>query len=176
MTRNTKALCFALLGFLSALMASVCVVRCVTSGIGKMEQRDTVRITVIRHDTVRLAPVSPRDSVIVRYVRVRVPADPIVLHDTVCLVSGDSAEVEIPIAQKRYDDSLYTAWVSGYMPRLDSISIYRTHEITTFTHTIRQKPCRWGIGVQVGYGLQLAPDPRLSPYVGIGVTYNLWNF
>ena len=33
---------------------------------------------------------------------------------------GDSLQVKIPITQKKYEDSLYTAWVSGYRATLDA--------------------------------------------------------
>ena len=46
----------------------------------------------------------------------------------------DSIEVPVPIIQKRYDDSLYTAWVSGYDPALDSINL----RLPTITETITQ--------------------------------------
>ena len=37
----------------------------------------------------------------------------------------------------------------------------------------KQKPKRWGIGVQGGVGI----TPKLvQPYIGIGVSYNLFTF
>ena len=80
----------------------------------------------------------------------------------------------IPITQKQYSDSTYTAWVSGYMPSLDSISIYPRREITTITNTIRKKPKRWGIGVNAGYGI--TPKEGMQPYFGVDINYNLFTF
>lgn len=74
--------------------------------------------------------------------------------------------VVIPITQKVYKDSDYTAYVSGYKPSLDSISV--RHKVTTIT--IKQKPSRWNVGVSAGYGM----TPKgFQPYLGIGVTFNL---
>ena len=175
-SNDTKAYAFSLLT--AALILGITLWRESQHKAEREEYPDTVRVTIVRHDTVRIAPVAPRDSIIIRYVRVRLPADTLVHRDTVCLTQADSTELTLPITQKRYEDSLYTAYVSGYMPSLDSIRLYRTRETTILTHTVREQsaPRRWGIGLQVGYGLTLSSEPRLRPYVGIGVSYNLFNF
>lgn len=129
---------------------------------------DTTRVTII--DTTLYKHPVPVDSVVVRYVTERLPAK----CDTVQIGCTDSVDVEIPITQKRYADSTYTAWVSGYNPTLDSIHIYPRHEVITITNTIRQKPKRWGVGLNVGYGI--TPHHGMQPYFGIGVIYNLFSF
>lgn len=77
--------------------------------------------------------------------------------------------------QAVYEDSLYRAWVSGYRPRLDSIEVYPRIVTNTVTndiyHTITVKDKRrWGLGLQIGYG---GTVNRSSPYIGIGISYNL---
>lgn len=129
---------------------------------------DTTRVTII--DTILYKHPVPVDSVVVRYVTERLPAK----HDTMQIGCTDSVEVEIPITQKRYADSTYTAWISGYNPSLDSIHIYPRHEVITITNTIRQKPKRWGVGLNIGYGI--TPHHGMQPYVGIGVNYKLFSF
>ena len=125
---------------------------------------DTLRVTVT--DTVRVLQPVARDSVVIRYVTERLP----VVRDTVavvCEVGKDSAEVEIPIIQKRYADSTYTAWVSGYRPSLDSIHVYRQKEFVT----IKEKQRRWNVGVTAGYGV----TPKgLQPFVGLGVSWRVF--
>lgn len=127
-------------------------------------------VTVV--DTLRYYYPVPRDSAVVRYetVRLRV-ADTVrvTVGDTVQV--ADSVEVVVPITQKVYEDSLYRAYVSGYRPRLDSIFVYPSHEVITVTR--QAKPQRWGIGVQAGYGVGRGGT---GPYVGIGVSYNLFTF
>lgn len=119
----------------------------------------------------------PKDSVVLRYVTVRMPVnDTIPQIDADTLVRKDSVAVEIPITQKVYRDSTYQAWVSGYTPSLDSIRIYQP--VTTITHTItntevKYKTKRWGVGLQVGMGVT---PSKIEPYIGIGVTYNIFSW
>lgn len=91
-------------------------------------------------------------------------------------VSPDSAEVIVPITQTVYEDSTYTAYVSGYRASLDSLIFRMPREVTTITNTHYQKPKRWSVGIQVGYGMTLKGTPQFAPYVGIGVSYNLFSF
>ena len=110
----------------------------------------------------------PRDSVIKRYETVKLPIkkDSCEAKQDTCI--PDSAEVIIPITQKRYKDSLYQLWVSGYDVRMDSIEVYiRTREIR-IPVPFAAKRKRWGLGLQAGYGY---PN---GLYVGVGVSYNLF--
>lgn len=133
---------------------------------------DTVRVTV--YDTITYRKPVAVDSVVIRHVYAKLPA--IVKKDTILRHEDkrDSAEVAIPITQKVYRDTAYTAWVSGYMPSLDSISIRQsTHYVTV---AVPSKRKRWGVGVHAGYGVTAERNPRFAPYIGIGITYNLFNF
>ena len=75
--------------------------------------------TIVVRDTVYYATPVASDSVVMRYETVRVPiyrpADTVRVTDTVlCNVpQTDSVKVQLPIVQRTYGDSLYTAWVSG---------------------------------------------------------------
>lgn len=91
-------------------------------------------------------------------------------------VTPDSAEVIVPITQTVYEDSTFTAYVSGYRASLDSLIFRMPREVTTITNTHYQKPKRWSVGIQVGYGMTLKGTPQFAPYVGIGVSYNLFSF
>ena len=126
--------------------------------------RDTVTVVSVVRDTVEVEkPVYVKERVVEN---VYVPVtDTLRLHDTTFVV--------LPRFQREYADSLYTAWVSGYDPRLDSIRIVRTLHVVTQTVTVKEPPKRWGLGVTAGYGLTLAPQPQLSPFIGVGVSYNL---
>lgn len=112
----------------------------------------------------------PRDSVIKRYKTVKLPIkkDSCEVKQDTCIL--DSAEAVIPITQKIYEDNLYRAWVSGYDVKLDSIEIYsRTREIR-IPVLFPAKRKRWGLGLQAGYSY---PN---GLYVGVGVSYNLWQW
>lgn len=89
-------------------------------------------------------------------------------------ISADSVEVQVPITQTKYEGDTYTAYVSGYNASLDSLILRMPHE--TMTITKRPKPKRWSIGIQVGYGMTLGGTPQFGPYVGVGISYNLFSF
>ena len=153
----------------------------------------TTSDTVIIHDTIReVAPVA-HDSI---YIRKEVARLKVINHfpDVGRVVTGDtpvafresrtiaenattalqspndSVDVEIPIMQKIYATKQYKAWISGYHPNLDSIEVYQDTKAITNTITIRQKPKRWGLGIDAGYGVG---KNGLQPYVGVGVSYNI---
>lgn len=143
--------------------------------------RDSYKDTVTYVDTVRFyVPVS-RDSVVIRYVTEKLPvADntkrqsedvECVGRDTVFVSKTDSADVEIPITQTVYEDSLYRAYVSGYHAQLDSIYVYGRREVVTVSTRYKRK--KWGIGIQAGIG---AGRNGVSPFIGVGVTRILWGF
>ena len=119
-----------------------------------------------------------RESTVVKYKVVRLP----IAKDTICVSSRkcicvsdtikDSVFVQIPIEQKVYSDSNYTAWVSGYNPKLDSISITHTEVSHKLVNNSKGSK-RLFIGIQVGYGI----TPRgMQPYLGLGVSYNFFGF
>lgn len=77
--------------------------------------------------------------------------------------------------QTYYEDSLYRAWVSGYRPKLDSLQVFPRTVYRTVTndiyHTVKVKDkCRWGLGLQAGYGYPI------GWYVGVGMSYNLFRW
>ena len=130
---------------------------------------------VIEHDTVWrdttiYQPVASETIQTGRvvYVKVAVP-QPHTQLDTV----HDSIEVPVPIVQKRYDDSLYTAWVSGYEPNLDSIRIYTPEVHTTITTTIVKPSPMITFGIQAGAGYGVI-NKRPDIFIGVGGQVNLW--
>lgn len=133
--------------------------------------------TIVVRDTVYYATPVASDSVVMRYETVRVPiyrpTDTVRVTDTVmCSVpQTDSVKVQLPIVQRTYGDSLYTAWVSGYDARLDSIRLYTRSQ---YSFKARDKPRRWGVGIGAGVGF--VPKHGVQPYIGIGIQYNLIRF
>lgn len=127
-----------------------------------IEKVDTL---VVRDTIMRDRPVF-----VDRYL-VRTDTVKLALHDTTLRV--DSVLVDVPIERRIYkEDSLYRAVVSGYRPSLDSLLVYRTTtEITKFVPVPVKK--RLGVGIQAGYGFS---RQGISPYVGVGISYNLINF
>lgn len=112
--------------------------------------RDTIKVTEAVSVTKRVV-----DSI------------PYPVTDTLML--RDTLYVFLKREQLRWEDSLSVVYASGVMPQVDSVihhtqSLIITREIPVFKKT------RWGLGVQAGVG---AGKGGLSPYVGVGVSYNL---
>lgn len=98
-----------------------------------------------------------------------VVTDTVTISDTVYLVLGRE--------QRHYRGDDYEAWVSGYRPQLDSVWVYPETRYITKEVTVQEKGKRWGIGVQVGYGMSVpGGKPVFSPYVGIGISWNFIRF
>ena len=91
------------------------------------------------------------------------------VHDTI----HDSIDVPIPIYQKRYDDSLYTAWVSGYEPALDSIRLHLPEVTTTITQTVVKPSPLITFGIQAGAGYGII-NQKPDIFIGVGGQLNLW--
>lgn len=136
--------------------------------------RQTEESTVVEHDTVwkDTTIYEPQSAETVQtgrvvYIKVPVPGE----RDTITL--HDSIDVPVPIVQKRYDDSLYTAWVSGFEPNLDSIRLYQTEIVTTVTKTVVKPSSLITFGIQAGAGWGVFHrHPDL--YIGVGGQINLW--
>lgn len=120
----------------------------------------------IWHDSIIREPVV-KDSIVKKTVYVKVPH--YLKGDTV----HDSIEVPIPMVQKRYDDSLYTAWVSGFRPNLDSLRLHLPEITTTITKTITKQAPRFAVGIQTGAGFGII-NRQADIYVGIGAQYNIF--
>lgn len=103
--------------------------------------------------------------------------------DTVYLACGNDDEIPLPIEQKHYsEEGVYDAWVSGYQPELDSISVYRKTEyqiITNEVETVRETT-NVGVYANVGFvafnglngghvGITLATRKKLSFGVNAGI-------
>lgn len=99
-------------------------------------------------------------------------ADTMLVAMTDTIRVNDTVYVQLPREVKIYEDSTYRAVVSGYRATLDTISVY---QCTTTVREVQQirKACHWGLGVTAGYGIC---KNGLSPYVGVGISYNLLNW
>lgn len=158
----------------------------------QQETRNTTRTIYV--DTIPFYNPIPKDSFVIRYITKRLPTIsklpenvqkfpesvsefPKSVQNFPKFVSKDSVDVVIPITKKVYKDSLYTAYVSGYNPKLDSLVLHSQHEVITINDCYpRSRKKRWSIGVQIGYGIALRGVPEFTPYIGVGVSCNLFKF
>ena len=118
--------------------------------------------TLVVRDTIRINEPVFVERRVVDTMTVEV-VDYKVVHDT--------AFVNLPREEVEYRDTAYRAVVSGFLPRLEEIEIYRQDRIVTIetVKTIKEKN-RWGLGIQAGAGIS---TQGIVPYVGIGVNYNI---
>ncbi len=126
--------------------------------------------TLFVYDTIFVEKPVIKKVEIIDTLRLSVPiTDTLMLHDTVF--------VHLPIEQRQYSDPRYTAWVSGYRPQLDSIQIYQRTEYITKEIKMVNKPKRWGIGLQAGYGVSLHNGQVFTaPYIGVGLSYSIFSW
>ena len=148
---------------LAALLLAYCAgrntaqQRAISSAI---QQADTLVI----HDTItREMPVYITNTrVRTEYVPVR---DTLRLHDTLF--------VPVTIEKRVYEDSLYRAEISGYKPSLDQIEIFQQTRTIVERVPVQERK-RWGLGIQAGYGVGIHSGAvYTTPYIGVGVSYNL---
>lgn len=144
-----------------------------------MDYHNTYTDTLTVQDTVPFpfpVPV-PKDSIVLRYkyISIPVPSDsssntsedqPNIIEST-----SDSILISLPIIQRKYETKLFTAWVSGYDPRLDSCLVYP--ETTTIIQKAKQPT--WTIDTQAGLEVF---NGVVYPYVHLGIftrTKSQWN-
>lgn len=147
---------------------------------GKMSDpvimHDTTTVVIHETDTVVIAEPILKDEIFlrteIRRLKAELASRPSVTYDTICTpCQTDSVDVEIPISQRHYVDSTYEAWVSGYDPHLDSLTIFRNNTVIRqyipiqIKKTTRPKVCvtagpyagygpdgfGYGLGITVGY-------------------------
>ena len=150
----------------------------------QLEHRDTAKVTEVRTDTIPDTIPKIAEEKQVGTIKVPIPMynkqNPSCKEEEsqeVAVVTPTEIDtIELPRMQRTYKDSTYTAWVSGYDPRLDSINVYRKtiKEMVTISVPTKKKRTFWqrfNIGIQAGYGLGL-DDKKAHPYLGGGVGFS----
>ena len=85
----------------------------------------------------------------------------------------DTLYVYLDREQVVWQDSLSRVYASGILPQIDSVHHYVAEREVILTQVVK-KPCRWGIGLQGGYGVGVNGGKVIaSPYIGIGLSYNI---
>ena len=153
------------------VLAIACAVVCsylIGAHCGKkslLQDIDEKMDTIYVHDTITQYEPIIEERVVLKKVPVPV-TDTLRIHDTLY--------VYLEREQVVWQDSLSRVYASGILPQIDSVQHYITERIVTKEVTIHvKKPCRWGVGVHAGYGVQLGDQVRTAPYIGVGVSYNI---
>ena len=158
--------------------------------------------TVTVRDTVRITEPSAADCVVTGVIRVPValPTEPTVpkaeievfepgrLSEVMDGHTGNKGGTEqgtgkiarkdtvwavVPRTQKRYEDSTYMAWISGFEPRLDSIEVYQKTVVVTKRVEGRVKNRRFNVGLTGGFGYG-AFTRKPDVWVGVGCTWRMF--
>lgn len=131
-----------------------------------IEPIETKVDTLIIRDTItQIEPISIEKKVVERV--------PYEVRDTMRL--HDTLFVYLEREQVRWEDSLSVVYASGINPQVDSVVHFTSQMVINKEVVIQKvKKTHWGIGVQVGGGAAIANGKVVaSPYVGIGVSYNI---
>ena len=124
-----------------------------------VESRDTITIV----DTITIDKPYPVYKEVIKNHYEHIP-----VTDTLRI--NDTVYVAVQRERVVYQDSLYRAVISGIYPSLDSMQVYpRT---TTITIRGKEKAGKWHLGVQAGVGY----TGKIEPYIGIGITYSIFEW
>ena len=163
-TENLLRVAVIVMLFLLLLMVAIKRISNLEERIKELESAPADTVTVIQHDTIKIDSPIPMYKYIKEKEYIQL-SDTLFAHDTV------KELVFLPREYLVYKDSTYRAVVSGVQPRLDSIEIYRPTITNTITKTVPiPDRKRWGLGINAGAGWN---GREISPYIGVGVQYNI---
>lgn len=135
-----------------------------------LPQKERVDTLVIYETKLVEKPVFVEKKVIEK-VPVPVPvSDTTEVHDTIY--------VYMDREQVHWQDSLSDVYASGYDVQVDSVRHnIQTQVITKERDVIVKVKPKWSVGVHAGYGA-FANNGQItaSPYIGVGVSYNLFSW
>ena len=149
-----------ILNYLGVLLVGI-IIGIVGSLIVRSKLTDPIH-TVIKYDTIRIAEPQAEKIIPVEVRKFTTVPTLLTITDTIKVPYYVRDTLMIPIEQKYYQGESYKAWVSGYLPSLDSILIHNT------THTIIQpqsngNPSILGVYAEVGSVV----IPKFGIYAGL---------
>lgn len=158
---NARGIIIALVGVLAAgVVGYLCGRECPRN---PQESTPTSRVdTLVIRDTIRAKEPIFYNRIVVDSILVPVH-DTTMVHDTLLVVLARE--------QVTWEDSLARVYASGIYPQVDSVIHYTREKVIVKEIPVTEiRKTRWGIGVQAGMG---AGRDGLTPYVGVGVSYNI---
>ncbi len=105
----------------------------------------------------------------------KIQLDSVYMPVTDTLWKHDTLYVYLEREQIQWQDSLCRVYASGINPQVDSITHFVQETIVNREISVPVKvKSRWGLGIQVGYGAGInGKQVYLTPYVGVGISYNI---
>lgn len=129
-----------------------------THNVESIEVERVVYDTIV-HEKVKVDTMW-RDRVVYRDM-------PVVVKDVDTIRVTDTVKVAIPMYNYRFKDDLYDIRAEGYEVKLNSVTVYPRTEYKIERVETKNK---WGLGIHMGYGVS---EHGFSPYIGLGVSYNI---
>ena len=112
-----------------------------------------------------------RDTIVAykpKYITKRV-VDSVLVPVPEYIERNDTIYAVLEREQVVWEDSLARVYASGINPQVDSVMHYRTEKVINHIIPVKANP-KWGIGIQGGVGVGKG---GLTPYVGVGLQYNI---
>ena len=105
----------------------------------------------------------------------KIKLDSVLIPVTDTLWLHDTLYVYLEREQIQWQDSLCRVYASGVNPQVDSVTHFVRETIVNREISVPIKvKSRWGLGIQVGYGAGInGKQVYLTPYVGVGISYNI---
>ena len=105
----------------------------------------------------------------------KIQLDSVYMPVTDTLWKHDTLYVYLEREQIQWQDSLCRVYASGINPQVDSVTHFVQETIITREIPVPVKvKSRWGLGINVGYGAGVnGKQVYLTPYVGVGISYNI---
>ena len=101
----------------------------------------------------------------------RVKLDSVLVPVLDTMMIHDTTFVYLEREKVTWRDSLCEVYASGIMASVDSVRHFQEDKYITIEKQVPVKvKTHWGLGVNAGYGVGKG---GLTPYVGIGISYNL---
>lgn len=159
-----RKIVFAVVAVVMALLLSYVIGR--RDGFNSAERGEQKSVdTIYVRDTITQYEPIIEERVVLEKVLIPV-VDTLWIHDTLYVIQERE--------QVMWQDSLSIVYASGIMPKIDSVQHFISERVVTRELTqVVKKPCKWGIGIHAGYGIQLGEQVRTAPYIGVGVSYNI---
>ena len=153
------------------VMTILCVILLILIGIligQKHRQKLPLEPTEIKVDTLVI-----RDT-IMQYKPIfvdKINVDSVLVPVKDTIVIRDSVYIYMDREKIAWRDSLCEVYASGIMTSVDSVRHFQEYKYITFETQVPVKVrSHWGLGVNAGYGVGKG---GLTPYVGVGISYNL---
>lgn len=168
---NKKAIIAAAFAAIWFVLGGVCGFFTAKGIYDQPIKESVTRDTVVRHDTIPYHYPNPVDGTQIKTEYrwlTRVVTDTV--KEINFLHTNDSVLVEVPIESKHYSAPEYDAYISGYLPNLDSISVYQKTEYITERVVVNKPPNKWELDAVAGIDYNVTSQ-RYTPYAGGELIY-----